>query len=72
MTTSGDATNIHMIIANNSAWSNSNGGIHINGLPSVLATHNQWQSFDNANNAPLANGSGGNASAHPQLESGLR
>ena len=72
MTTPGDATNIHMVIANNIAWGNSNGGIHIDGLPSVLATHNQWQSFNNANSAPLANGSGGNSSADPQLDADLK
>lgn len=72
MTTPGNATNIHMVIANNIAWGNSNGGIYINGLPSVFATHNQWQSFDNADNVALQIGSGGNSTADPQLDSNLK
>jgi hypothetical protein len=72
MTTPGSGGNIHIILANNIAWGNSNGGVHIDALPSVLATHNQWQSFDNADNAPLENGSGGNSTTDPQLDSNLK
>ena len=71
MTTPGSGTNIHMVIANNVAWGNSNGGVHIDSQPAVLATHNQWQSFINANNAPLENGSGANSTSNPQLDAAL-
>ncbi|HET8940862.1 MAG TPA: choice-of-anchor Q domain-containing protein [Rudaea sp.] len=71
MTTPGPGSNIHMVIANNIAWGNSNGGVHIDGQPSVLATHNQWQSFQNADNAPLASGSGANSTNDPQLDAAL-
>jgi hypothetical protein len=72
MTTPGPGDNIHMLIANNVAWGNSDGGVHIDGQVSVLATHNQWQSFNNAFNVPLENGSGANSTNNPQLDASLR
>ena len=70
-TTPGDGTNLSLVLANNISWGNSNGGVYFDGDGSVLATHNQWQSVTNANGVPLANGSGGNSTANPQLDSAL-
>ena len=68
----GSGSNLSLVLANNIAWDNSNGGVYFDGSAIVLATHNQWQSLTNANNVPLANGSGGNSTANPQLDANLR
>jgi len=63
----GQGGNLHIVLANNVLWNNATGGIHIDRYPEVFATHNNWQSLTNADNVGLANGSGANSNADPQL-----
>lgn len=72
MAAPGYGANIHIVLANNIAWGNSSSGMYVYSHPLILATHNQWQSFTNEDNAPLENGSGGNSTANPQLDADLR
>lgn len=73
LTTPGSGANINIVLANNIAWGNSDGGVHFDGgSTNALLVNNQWQSLDNGDGAALANGSGNNVTADPQLDSSRR
>ncbi|MBC6942333.1 MAG: hypothetical protein DWB45_06385 [Xanthomonadales bacterium] len=68
LTVPGVGDNVNIVLANNIAWGNSDGGVFFNGAVNALLVNNQWQSLTNNDNVPPAAGSGNNSTANPQLD----